>query len=174
MTRTNDGVQSRTAHMNSPEADTNWNRGLPLDKGRPSVRLLRPSDPNNDPGYRGSLDAIVALKESDSQLFPASPGTTLVKEGAQRPFPPQVPLSNVGHECFGMGIDLQSISVPTMHRPVTSQDAALSYQPFIRTATDCTTWGEGTNPLTVETRPNIATTVHLMTAAEFMATGKYF
>ncbi len=90
--------------MDLPDAELNRDRGLPLDKDRPSVRLLRPSDPNSDPEYRGSLDAPVALKGSDSQLFPASPGQVLVKvDDAVETTPPQLTLSNVGHRDISTG-----------------------------------------------------------------------
>ncbi len=60
--------------MDLPDADTNRDRGLPLDEDHPSVRLLRPSVPFNDPGHRGSLDAPVTSKTVTGQCLPASPG----------------------------------------------------------------------------------------------------
>ncbi len=63
---------SSTETMNSPIRT----RGLPLDKGPPSIRLHMPSDPNNDLVHGGSLSAHVASKEVDQQPRPASPGMT--------------------------------------------------------------------------------------------------
>ncbi len=59
-----------TEFMNSPIRT----RGLPLDKGPPSIRLHMPSDPNNDLVHGGSLSAHVTSKDADQQPRPASPG----------------------------------------------------------------------------------------------------
>ena len=60
--------------MDLPEATSSRNRGLPLDKGPPSIRLHMPSDPNSDLGHRRSLDATVTSKNGLAQPSTASPG----------------------------------------------------------------------------------------------------
>ncbi len=90
--------------MDLPEAHTDRNRGLPLEQDHPSVRLLRPSLPFNDPGHRGSLDATVTSKDDMGLPLPASPGMTLERQGdGPAAHPPQV-APNVGLEDISTGV----------------------------------------------------------------------
>ena len=75
--------------MDLPEAIINRDRGLPSEQDRPSVRLLRPSDPNRDPEHRGSLVAPVASKIESGVPLLASPGIATPQEGDWPPDPPQ-------------------------------------------------------------------------------------
>ena len=67
-------LSASAGQMDLPEATSSRNRGLPLDKDHPSVRLLRPSDPNSDLEHRGSLDATVTSRNGLAQPTTASPG----------------------------------------------------------------------------------------------------
>ena len=81
--------------MDLPDASRERNRGLPPDDDRPSIRLLRPSAPNNDLEYDESLDAFVAIKDVAREPLPASPGTATPQEGGE----PRVPLHGDMYQC---------------------------------------------------------------------------